>query len=148
MKINLTNFMSVEDELYDVILKPKIFDVGGGHIEIDDIDMMKQYPNAKSVRISGLNQKTFEYFITTYGKQFLAISFFKNKGVSDLSLLATLEGIQFIDYFLNQKATSLWNMENNSQLRGLSINDFSKLNSIDLIETAPMLEFFDLGNKV
>ncbi len=39
-------------------------------------------------------------------------------------------------------------MTRNFSLKGLSINDFSKLHNIDDIVTAPNLEFFDFGNMV
>ncbi|MCR4611161.1 MAG: hypothetical protein K5644_04605 [Lachnospiraceae bacterium] len=39
----------------------------------------------------------------------------------DLSPLSKLNGIKFINYFFNQKATSLWDMSGNKSLIGLSI---------------------------
>lgn len=39
-------------------------------------------------------------------------------------------------------------MKRNFALKGLSINDFSKLHCIDDIAAAPNLEFFDFGNMV
>ena len=46
--------------------------------EKEQIDNIKKYPHAKSVIVSGLYQDTFEYFIDNYGKQFEAITFWKN----------------------------------------------------------------------
>lgn len=59
-----------------------------------------------------------------------------------------MEHIEFITYFFNQKATKLWDMSNNKALKGLEIDDFSKLHSIDEIEYAPNLEVFNIGNAV
>lgn len=144
MIINIDNFSGTKG--YDIDLRQK--DVGGGKITKEQIDSIKQYPDANSIIISGLEQKTFEYFINEYGRQFQAISFWKNKGVEDLSLLSELEHIEFITYFFNQKATKLWDMSNNKELKGLEIDDFSKLHSIDEIEYAPNLEVFNIGNAV
>ena len=83
-----------------------------------------------------------------YGSQFEAISFWKNKSVSDLSPLEDLTNVKFIHFFFNQKATDLWNMERNEKLSGLSIYDFSKLHSVVKVATAPYLNYFSIGNRV
>lgn len=122
MKINLSNFETSDVSLFDVSIVQR--DVGGGKTEKEDIDCLEEYPTAKSLIISGLNQECFEYLIKHYGSQFEAISFWKNKSVSDLSPLEDLTNVKFIHFFFNQKATDLWNMERNEKLSGLSIYDF------------------------
>ena len=128
MKINLSNFETSDVSLFDVSIVQR--DVGGGKTEKEDIDCLEEYPTAKSLIISGLNQECFEYLIKHYGSQFEAISFWKNKSVSDLSPLEDLTNVKFIHFFFNQKATDLWNMERNEKFSGLSIYDFSKLHSV------------------
>ncbi len=123
-------------------------DITGGKIKFSDIDVLKNYPDIDTVTISGLNQDTFEYFILNYGKQLKAIRFFKNKRIEDLSLLGTLPQLEYLYFFSNQKVTQLWDMSDNTSLSGLGINDFSKLNTIDRIETAPNLKYFDIGNAI
>lgn len=125
MKINLSNFETSDVSLFDVSIVQR--DVGGGKTEKEDIDCLEEYPTAKSLIISGLNQECFEYLIKHYGSQFEAISFWKNKSVSDLSPLEDLTNVKFIHFFFNQKATDLWNMERNEKLSGLSIYDFSRI---------------------
>ena len=88
MKINLSNFETSDVSLFDVSIVQR--DVGGGKTEKEDIDCLEEYPTAKSLIISGLNQECFEYLIKHYGSQFEAISFWKNKSVSDLSPLEDL----------------------------------------------------------
>ena len=77
MKINLSNFETSDVSLFDVSIVQR--DVGGGKTEKEDIDCLEEYPTAKSLIISGLNQECFEYLIKHYGSQFEAISFWKNK---------------------------------------------------------------------
>ena len=144
--IDKTNFNSSSFEYFDINLVQK--EVDGGIVQKEQIDSIKEYPEAKSIIISGLKQDTFSYFIQKYGNQFETISFWKNKMVSDLSELGTLRNIKYINYFFNQKATTLWNMKENKNLIGLGIYDFSKLHSIDKIQTAENLEVFRLGNMV
>lgn len=146
MKINSSNFETSDFSLFDVSIVQK--EVGGGKTEKEDIDCLAEYPTAKSLIISGLNQECFEYLIQHYGNQFEAISFWKNKSISDLSPLGDLRNIKYIHFFFNQKVANLWNMERNNKLNGLSIYDFSKLRSIEEIPTAPHLHYFSIGNRV
>lgn len=129
-------------------LREANMDVGGGTISREDIDKLKNYPDIDIVKISGLHQDTFEYFIKTYGKQFKAIQFFKNKLIEDWSLLGTLTQLEYVHFFFNQRISSLWNMSKNFSLSGLCIEDFSKLSSIKGIETAPSLKEFRIGNAI
>lgn len=52
-------------------------DIGGGRISVDNIDRLKDFPDANVVAISGLRQDTFEYFLKTYGRQFKAIRYLR-----------------------------------------------------------------------
>ena len=123
-------------------------DIGGGVISVADIDRIRDFPNAKYVAVSGLHQDTFEYFIKTYGKQFKAIFFFKNKLVQDWSLLGTLPDLEFVYWFFNQRIDKFWDMSQNTALQGISIEDFSRLKDISGIEKAPNLKYFDIGDAV
>ncbi|MBQ2988348.1 MAG: hypothetical protein IJD59_04510 [Clostridia bacterium] len=123
-------------------------DIGRWKITIEDIDKLKAYPHAEVIRINGLCQDTFEYFISTYGKQLKAISFSNLKFVKDLSLLGTLPDLEYVHLFANQKVTALWDMSGNTSLTGLCIEDFTQLTSIKGIETAPALKEFDFGNTM
>ncbi len=145
-KIDATNFNSSNFDNFDVNLVQH--EVGGGEISKEQIDTIKDSPEAKSIVISGLKQDTFEYFVEAYGNQFEAISFWKNKLVTDLSPLGTLTEVKYINYFFNQKVTSLWNMSNNVSLIALDICSFSNLTKIDGIETATNLEYFAISDGV
>lgn len=133
---------------YELFLEPADWDVGGGKITIEEIDIIKEYPDVKHIAISGLYQDTFEYFVKTYGKQFEAICFWKNKLVSDWSLLAELENVECICYFFNQRLEYFWDMSNNKKLKYLSIDDFSRLKDYSGLEKASALEGINFGNKV
>ena len=121
-------------------------EVDGGKITVDLIDTIAQFPNASSIRISGLDQKTFEYFIDRYASRFQVIVFWKNKNLIDLSPLEKLPDIEYLKFFNCPRITSLWDLQKNPRLRALSIYDFPKLKSISGIENAPALEYLDLGS--
>lgn len=129
-------------------LREENMDIGGGRIGISDIDKLSEYPDTDTVTISGLRQDTFEYFINTYGKQLKAIRFFKNTLVEDWSLLGSLPQLEYIEFFANRRINSLWDMSGNTSLKGLCINDFSRLNNIEGIAKAPSLEDFRIGNAI
>ncbi len=129
-------------------LRQEKMDIGGGTISVDDIDKIKEFPDTDVVTISGLHQDTFEYFIKTYGGQFKAIRFFKNKLVEDWSLLGTLPNLEYVYFFANQRISSLWDMSENISLTGLCIEDFTRLSSIKGIAKAPALKEFRIGNAV
>lgn len=97
--VTMDNFDLSSHDIYDINLVQK--EVGGGIISFEQIDAIRDFPDSKSIIISGLKQDTFEYFINTYGKQFQAITFWKNKGVSDLAALSLLSDIKYISYFSN-----------------------------------------------
>lgn len=123
-------------------------DIGGGTISKADIDKLRKYPETDTLTISGLNQDTFEYFISTYGKQLRAVRFFKNKMVNNWSLLGELNQLEFIYFFHNQRIDSLWDMSKNTSLKGLEISDFTKLKTLSGIEKALNLEWFGIGDAV
>ena len=129
-------------------LREESMDIGGGKIRVEDIDRLKDFPHTEVVTISGLQQDTFEYFIRTYGRQLKAIRFFKNKFVEDWSLLGTLSDLEYVYFFFNQRIKALWDMSKNKSLTGLCIEDFSRLHSINGINTAPALKEFRIGNAV
>jgi hypothetical protein len=117
-------------------------------ITIEQIDRLKETPEADVVTICGLKQDTFEYFIRTYGRQFRAIKFFKNRFIEDWSLLGTLTDVQYLHFFWNQRITSFWDMSGNTALRGLAVKDFSRLMNVELVNTALNLETFWIGNEI
>lgn len=144
---NFENFRDNYSRFYPW-LREENMDVGGGTISIEDIDKIKDYPDAEVVTISGLQQDTFEYFIKTYGHQFKAIRFHKNKLVEDWSLLGELPSLEFVHWFFNQRITSFWDMSKNASLKAISIDDFSRINGFEMIDTAPALEFLSIGAAV
>lgn len=123
-------------------------DIGGGKISVGEIDVLAEHPEAEAVRITGLRQDTFEYFIKTYGRRLKAIEFFKNKLVEDWFLLGTLPELEYVYWFANQRINRLWDMRGNTALKGLCVSDFTRLHSIEGIQTAPALRYFCFKDAV
>lgn len=143
MKFSVDNFEDAPFENYDLDLRQK--EVGGGQISIEQIDSIKNFPDAKSIAISGLQDDTLAYFVEHYASQFKVISFWKNKKLTNLDALEKLQSVEFLIFFYNTKVHKLWNMEKNRKLKGLCIYNFSKLHNIDGIEKCRSLKYFAFG---
>lgn len=111
----------------------------------NNIDDLINYPKVKQLHIYGLKQNEFEYFVERYANNYDFIYFFKCPQINDLSKLSILTDIKYLSFFWNNKAVSLWDMTNNINLKGLFINDFSKLHRLDLLDTAKSLNEFHLS---
>ncbi len=114
-------------------------------ISIEDIDSIHDHPNAITIELTGLKQDTFNYFVDNFGNQFKAISFFKCPKVADLSMLSRLNKVEYIFYYWNQKADRLWDMSSNFNLKGISLNDFTRMHNLSEFSAAPQLEELDFG---
>jgi hypothetical protein len=122
--------------------------VSGGRITVELIDEIKNFPNANEIRISGLTQENFNYFIDSYGQQFKVIEFWKCPLISDLTKLEQLSNVEYLIFFWNQRATHLWDLSKNLQLKGLSFDDFTRMHTLAEIPLAPVLEELNFGDKV
>ncbi len=143
--VDLSNFEVGRRALFDVSIVQN--EIGGGKTGIEQLECLKYYPDARSLMVSGLNQESFEYLIEQFGDQFEAISFWKNKMISDLSPLSDLNNIKYIHFFFNQRAVDLWDMSHNENLEGLAVYDFSRLHTIEKVASAPHLDYFAVGNR-
>ncbi len=144
----LTRYNFTIRDYYEAFLYGEAMDIGGGIITKEEIDELDNYPQLTRISVAGLHQDTFDYFVEKYGKRFTGIYFFKNKMVADLSALETLTDIEVLGYFLNQRATKLWDMSKNKSLCMLNIDDFSRLDNLHGIEKAPELQCIKFGNKI
>ncbi len=60
----------------------------------DDVDYeMSSGKNNKILEICGMGQKSFEYFVDKYGKEYEFLSFFKCQLISDFSPLEKLKNL-------------------------------------------------------
>lgn len=143
----LTEENFTDHRSYEAFLCGEAADIGGGTITTEEIDIIKEHPELTRISVAGLHQDTFEYFIEKYARQFSGIYFFKNKMVSDLSALETLENIEAIGYFANQRAERLWDMSKNKALKMLDLSALTRLHDLSGIEKAPNLRHlrFDGG---
>jgi hypothetical protein len=123
-------------------------DISGGRVKRQDIDILREFPNVTEISISGLTQDTFDYFIENYGDQFQAIIFWKCPLVGNLKLLESLEHVEYIVYFWNQRAEKLWDLSKTKSLKGFSFDDFTRMPDISQISKSLSLEELHFGDKI
>ena len=94
----------------------------------DDVDYeMSKGKNRKVLVISGMEQKSFEYFVEKYGETYEFLSFFKCQLISDFSPLEKLKNLEGVKIYWNIRANTLWDMSQNPKLEYLYLKDTKKI---------------------
>jgi len=114
-------------------------------VKDNNIDELKNYPKVKQLHITGLKQKDFDYFVERYADDYDFIYFFKCPLIKDLSKLSKLSNVKYISFYWNNKADRLWDMSKNKNLKGIFINDMSKLCNLKDIESGASLNEFHIS---
>jgi hypothetical protein len=121
-------------------------ELNGGKVSIEEIDSLKNYENINNLSISGLNQNTFEYLIKHYGTRFSKLTLFKCPRIHDFSPLETINNLQEIDIFWNQKSENLWNFDKNRKLEKITLSDIKKLNHLNHFNDNNTIKYLDINS--
>lgn len=103
-------------------------------------------PRHTALRVSGLDQATFEWLIANHGQRFSAFCFGKCPRISDLSPLETLPRLTQVAFFWNQRAARLWDFSRTPALRGLRFEDFRRLQDLGDLRRAVSLQELRFGD--
>jgi len=122
--------------------------MSGGKITTESIDVIQQHPDVTNISISDLTQKTFEYFIQHYGSQFEKIDFWKCKLIEDFQPLESLDKIQRITFYWNQRVEKLWNLSRSRALTYIAFRSFTRLHDISDIATTTSVEELQFGDVI
>jgi hypothetical protein len=123
-------------------------ELNGGKATIAQLDQLSEVPHATALTVSGLEQKTLEYFVKHFGGQFTALHFWKCPRIADLAPLEDMPRLTHVAFYWNQKATRLWNFPRTPALHGLHFDDFTKLTDLRDLEAAKSLDTLVFGNAV
>lgn len=123
-------------------------ELSGGRTTASDLDAIAARPDATALRVSGLDQKTFERLVTRYGSQFDAIYFWKSGRIADLTPLETLPQLRLVAFYHNQRTTRLWDLRRTARLVGLQFENFTRLHALDDLETGTTLQELNFGDAV
>ena len=123
-------------------------ELSGGRTTPRDLDAIAARPDATALRVSGLDQKTFELLVTRYGSQFDAIYFWKSGRIADLTPLETLPQLRLVAFYVNQRTTRLWDLRRTARLEGLQFENFTRLHALDDLEAGRTLQELNFGDAL
>jgi hypothetical protein len=123
-------------------------ELSGGRTTARDLDAIAARPDATALRVSGLDQKTFERLVSRHGSQFDAIYFWKSGRIADLTPLESLPQLRLVAFYVNQRTTRLWDFRRTPRLVGLQFENFTRLHALDDLRTAVTLEELHFGDAL
>jgi hypothetical protein len=123
-------------------------EIGGGRLGVEDLVCVEDRPDARVLRVSGLDQRAFVALVARHGRQFLAIDFWKCPRIVDLTPLEDLRNLRLVSFYWNQRATRLWRLTRNPHLTGLSFRDFGRLHDLDDLRRGAALTELVFGDAV
>lgn len=123
-------------------------EIGGGRATRDDVDALHAHPHATGVAVSGLDQDTFEYFVTEHGRRFTHLRLWKCPRITDLSPLQDLPGLEVLSLYWNQRAHALWDLRATPRLRALSLLDMRHVHDLTPLADCTSLRELHLGDAV
>lgn len=121
---------------------------GRGRSSAPPMEAIAEHPDARVLRICGLDQAAFERLVVGYGSQFSAIIFHGCQRVADLSPLEELPGLRLVSWQWNQRATRLWDLSRTPRLAGLKVEDFIHLHAMDDLQRGTSLEELVFGDGI
>lgn len=129
--------------LLDLVLP----DVGGGRFDTAQLDEIGLNPG-NALRVSGLNQESFEAVIARYGTQVSAIQFWKCPRIEDFSPLEGFPNLRLVSIFWNQRTTRLWDLTRTPRLVGLHFDDFTRLHDLSDVSRGGNLVELEFGDAI
>jgi hypothetical protein len=120
----------------------------GRKFSMSDLEVIDRQPAATALRVSGVDQSTFEAIVDRYGQQFKGLHFWKCPRIEDFGPLETLPGLTHVSIYWNQRASKLWDLSQTPKLRGLEFEDFTRLVGLDDLRKAVALDELSFGDKV
>ncbi len=105
-----------------------------GTLDLSSLDSKICRTGGKNVFLNGFNQNLFEYIVPIIKDSAEVIYFFKCPQISDLCALSQFSKLKCVHIFQNNSLTKLWDMTNATNLKIISFNMISKLESIETLK--------------
>lgn len=122
--------------------------IGGGRFDVSLFSKIEASPGATALRVSGLDQPSFEQLVSDYGTQFNEIEFWKCPKLEDLTPLEDLSELRIVSIFWNQRTTRLWDLARTPRLTALRVEDFTRLHRLDDLGSGQALKELIVGDAV
>ncbi|WP_308160472.1 leucine-rich repeat domain-containing protein [Bacillus sp. ISL-77] len=110
-----------------------------------NLERLSDISNIEKLWLFTVNQAQFDFILSCVRPKIIYIYEIK---VEDLSSLELLSDIVEIHLCWNTKATKLWDLNKNNQLKYLSIEDFKKLNDFYPMQNCQSLEKLELSGGI
>ena len=123
-------------------------EIGGGKLDPSQFSALDENPRATALRVSGLDQSTFEHLVSDHGTQFQAIEFWKCPRLEDLTPLENLSALRMVSFYWTQRSPRLWNLARTPDLTALRFEDFTRLHQLDDLRAGASLEEVVFGDAV
>lgn len=123
-------------------------EIGGGEVTAADLEQLHAVPHATAVAVSGLDQATFEHFVSDHGHRYREIRLWKCPRITDLTPLEDLPGLEVLDVYWNQRATRLWDLSKTGRLRALGLCDVRRVHDLSALADGTALTEMHLGDAI
>lgn len=123
-------------------------EIGGGRLDRSQLAGIDERPGTSALRVSGLDQATFEALVAGYGDRLSALHLWKCPRIQDLSPLEALPRLRLVSIYWNQRAVRLWDFRRTPHLSGLRFHDFTRLHDLGDLGRASSLLELDFGDAV
>ncbi|MGZ6081783.1 MAG: hypothetical protein ACXWK4_13280 [Myxococcaceae bacterium] len=123
-------------------------EIGGGRLDQAQLAALEERPEARVLKVSGLDQAVFEVLVSEHATRFTAIHFWKCPRITDLTPLEALPDLELVAFYWNQRATRLWDLSRNPRLRGLHFDDFTRLHDLGDLERGGTLTELSFGDAI
>lgn len=122
--------------------------IGGGRFTEIDAASVEVPPSTTALRVSGLDQASFEMLVARLGSRISAIEFWKCPRIADLSPLEDFPHLRLVSFYWNQRATRLWDLRKTPSLAGLHFDDFTRLHDLVDLASGTSLVELEFGDAV
>jgi hypothetical protein len=110
-----------------------------------NLERLKELTSIEKLWLFSVNQDEFDLILQSVRPKTLYVYEMR---VEDLSSLELLSGTETIYLCWNTKATKLWDITKNINLKSLSFEDFKRLNSLDSLQQCQTLEELHLSGGI
>lgn len=111
------------------------------HGKTKGIDLLASFSRLTKLWVHSVNQKEFNQILGQVNPKMLYVYEMR---AEDLSLLSNLSNLQTLGLEWNTRATRLWDLSKNTNLKALTIKGFSKLSEVQILARAQKIEFLEL----
>lgn len=116
---------------------------GDTYQEIAALDALEELDK---VSLNFVNQEILEYFVRSCGRRVKYLHLGRCYYLDDLSPLEDLDRLECLGIYINQRAEKLWDLSKNKRLRGLRLQGFTRIHTLEGVEAAPSLDYLSFGN--